>query len=529
MAGLLRPQFLISQKVSGRQMKKVLSIIGLAYAFAFVLSTALAAQSDVGQIAFANSGSPDAQRPFLHGLALMHSFEYPSAVADFRRAEAIDPNFAMAYWGEAMTFNHPVWNQQNRTAALAALGKLGATPEARLAKAPTQREKDYLQTLDVLYGDGTKMDRDQRYADAMAKLHTKYPDDVDAAAFYALALLGSQQGVRNERVYMQAAGILMPLFYKYPHHPGIVHYLIHSCDDPIHAPLALPAARAYSQIAPNASHAQHMTSHIFLALGMWNDVVHANEAAVRVANTQRAAVGREPSHCGHYNYWLEYGYLESGRIDKAKEVLAACRAEASEAGMAARARGVADPDGASLLSYIAMQSRFLVDTNQWSGDIAQWSVDVGDAPMAVFDESYQQALVAEESEDLTKARQHLAKMESVLPNLTEIFNESGAALDDPDRQVPEVELQQVRALLLSGEGKMDEAIAAAKKAAEAENNLPYAFGPPSPIKPSYELLAELLLKQNHPREALEASRLALLRAPNRTQSLALLERASAGL
>ena len=468
-----------------------------------------------------------AQQPFLHGLALLHSFEYPSAAEDFRKAEAIDPNFAMAYWGEAMTFNHPVWNQQNRTSSLAVLAKLGATPEARLAKASTQREKDYFQTLDVLYGDGAKKDRDQRYAHAIEKLHEKYPQDVDAAAFYALALLGSQEGVRNERVYMQAAGILIPLFYKYPHHPGVAHYLIHSCDDPIHAPLALPAARAYSQIAPNASHAQHMTSHIFLALGMWNDVVEANEAATRIVNQQHAFNGKTSSHCGHYNYWLEYGYLETGRIDKAKEVLAACRTEASEAGMAARARGVADPDGSSLLSYIAMQSRFLADTNQWSGDIAHWSVDVGDAPMAQFDESYERALVAAETGDLVKARQDLARMDSVLPSLPEVFNQDGAAPDDPNRQAPNVERQQVQALLLAGEGKMDEAITVARKAAEDESNLPYAFGPPFPIKPSYELLAELLLKQNHPHDALEASRLALLRAPNRTQSLALLEQASA--
>ncbi len=508
-------------------MKKALRIIALASAFAFIFSIASVAQSGVGKVSFANSGSPAAQQPFLHGLALMHSFEYPSAAEDFRKAEAIDPSFAMAYWGEAMSFNHPVWNQQNRAAALAILNKLGPTPGARLAKAPTQREKDYLATLDILYGDGPKKDRDQRYADAMAKLHEKYPDDVDAAAFYALALLGSQEGVRNERVYMQAAGILMPLFYKYPHHPGVAHYLIHSCDDPIHAPLALPAARAYSQIAPNAAHAQHMTSHIFLALGMWDDVVRANEAATRVVNQQRAFSAKTSSHCGHYNYWLEYGYLETGRIDKAKQVLAGCRAEASEAGMAARARGVADPDGASLLSYIAMQSRFLVDTGQWTGNFAQESVDIGNAPIAKFDDSYERAFAAAETGDLDHARQYLATMDSVLPSLPEVFDQDGAAPDDPNRQVPSVERQQVQTLLLADEGKMDEAITMAKKAAEAESNLPYAFGPPLPIKPSYELLAELLLKQNHPRDAMEAARLALLRAPNRTQSLALLARASA--
>jgi tetratricopeptide (TPR) repeat protein len=179
------------------------------------------AQTNAGEVSFANSGTAAAQASFLHGLALMHCFEYDAAARDFREAETIDPNFAMAYWGEAMTFNHPVWNQQHRRAALAALDKLGTTPDARLAKAPTDREKDYLRSLDVLYGEGEKAASDQRYAEVMAQLHARYPDDIEASAFYALALLGTGEGVRNERIYMQAAGILMPLFYSHPHHPGI--------------------------------------------------------------------------------------------------------------------------------------------------------------------------------------------------------------------------------------------------------------------------------------------------------------------
>lgn len=496
---------------------------------AAILALPAAAETNVGQVSFSNSGSPAAQGPFLHGLALLHSFEYGDAAGDFRRAERIDPNFAMAYWGEAMTFNHPVWNQQNRSAALEALGRLGSTSEARLAKAPTQREKDYLRALDVLYGEGPKPERDQRYAEAMDRIHSQYPDDEDAAAFYALALLGSQEGVRNERVYMQSAAILLPLFQKHPQHPGIAHYLIHSCDDPIHAPLALPAARAYSKIAPDASHAQHMTSHIFLALGMWNDVVEANETASRLVNEHLTAAGKPSSHCGHYNYWLEYGYLQTGQTDKARQILAGCREDAAQPGAPARARYVADPDGASLLSYIVMQSRFLIDTAQWKSDIAEWSVDTGDAPMASFNVAYQAGFLAAEAGEVAVAHQSLAEMETVLPRLKEVFDRSGAAADEPDRQVPAIEQQQVHALILADEGRTDEALALLEKAAKSESTLPYAFGPPAPIKPSYELLAELLLKQNRPAEALDASKQALLRAPNRQQSLALRERATAAL
>ena len=490
-------------------------------------STAAFCQTNAGIVAFANSGSKAAQAPFLHGLALLHSFEYDFAARDFREAEKIDPDFAMAYWGEAMTSNHPVWNQQNRGAALAALGKLGATPEARLAKAPTEREKDYLRTLDVLYGEGPKATRDQLYAGAMAELHAKYPDDLEAAAFYGLALLGTGEGVRNERTYMQAAAILMPLFYSHPDHPGVAHYLIHSCDDPVHAGLALPAARAYSKIAPDAAHAQHMTSHIFLALGMWSDVVQANVAASRVVNEQLAVAGKRAAHCGHYNYWLEYGYLETGQAEKAKQVLEGCRADATQEGMAARARGVVDPDDAALASYLTMKTRFVIDTAQWNSEVAGWPVPASDNPLLQFDVDYLTGFVAAEKGDLDVARKAVADMDLLLPKLPELFDKAGEPPDEPGRQIPGIERSQVQALIFAAEGRLDEAIALARKTAGAEMNLPFAFGPPDPVKPSYEILAELLMKQNQPREAEDALKLALLRAPNRSQSVTLLARASA--
>ena len=502
---------------------------GLLLASVAAISVSGFAQNNGGKVSFANSGSKSAQAPFLNGLAMLHNFEYDIAAKDFREAEAIDPDFAMAYWGEAMTHNHPVWNQQNRHAGLAVLGRLSATPEERLAKAHTEREKDYLRTLDVLYAEGPKPERDRRYAETMAKLYAKYPNDVEAAAFYGLALLGSQEGVRNERVYMQAAGILIPLFYKYPHHPGIAHYLIHSCDDPIHAPLALPAARAYSKIAPDAAHAQHMTSHIFLALGMWNDVVQANEAAMRVANEQRAAEGKPAGHCGHYSYWLEYGYLETGQMEKAKQGLLECRADAVRAQEAALARNAVDPDDSNLSSYIEMQNRFVVDTAQWEGGDAASLSQASENAMLQFSQDYGAGLAAAERGDLQVARKSLSEMEALLPRIPTMFDREGSAADESERLVPEIEREQVQALILADEGKLDEAVTVARKAAEAEMKLPYAFGPPEPAKPSYELLAELLMKENQPRLALAAVKESLLRAPNRTQSLALRERASAAV
>src|SRR5258708_22615381 len=150
------------------------------------LATSALGQADVGEVAFANSGAPAAQKAFLHGLALLHDFEYPPAAESFRSAQAIDPGFAMAYWGEAMTYTHPVWFQQDLPAARAVLQRLGATPAERRAKAKTDRERDYLGTVETLYGERTQEERDVKLADALARLHAHYPDDVNATALYAV-------------------------------------------------------------------------------------------------------------------------------------------------------------------------------------------------------------------------------------------------------------------------------------------------------------------------------------------------------
>lgn len=510
-------------------MKFSFRLLPLLLAFAFLCLPTANAQTDAGTVSFANSGAPAAQPSFLHGLALLHDFEYGPARAEFLRAESIDPGFAMAYWGEAMTFNHPIWMQQDRAAARAVLARLAPTPEARLAKAPTQRERDYLSALEILYGEGTKSDRDQRYTGAMARLSRAYPDDIDAAAFYALALLGSAEGVRDERIYMHAAAVLIPLFYSHPDHPGLAHYLIHSCDDPIHAPLALPAARAYSRIAPVSAHAQHMTSHIFLALGMWDDVVKANEVSVAAVRRARATEGRTSAHCGHANYWLEYGYLESGRIEQARQIVEGCRNEASTSGSIERARSAADPDDAALLSFLQMQQRYVIDTNDWTGAVAGWTINAGDVPLARFFELTERGWTAVGRHDASAARTALTSMDALLPQLPAVFDRAAYAPNDPMRRVPAIERTQLEALIADAEGHADQAIQLAQQAAAQEETLPYAFGPPYPIKPSYELLGEFLLQKNRLPEAEAAFHEALLRAPNRTQTLTELRRAGTRL
>src|SRR5260221_2617055 len=375
--------------------------------------SALHAQSDdVGEVSFPNSGAPVAQSDFLHGLAQLHNFEYDDAAAHFRRAEEIDPTFVMAYWGEAMTKNHGVWHDQDLSGALKVLKKLAPMLEAPQAKAATPREKQYLSTIEVLYGQGSKEDRDQKYPAAMADLHKNFPEDVDATAFYALAILSSAENGRDFATSMLAASLLEEVFPTHPHHPGVVHSLIHSYDDPIHAALGLRPARIYAQLAPEAGHAQHMTSHIFLAMGMWEDVVKANETAVTVVNKQRADTGRPPQSCGHYPYWLEYGYLQVGRFDDARRVLQACRAEALRQAerMARNATPNRGPDGNSVASYADMRANFLINSELWQDEVARWTFPEGDYPSAQLTLDYATALAAYKSSNFAaanSAREHM--------------------------------------------------------------------------------------------------------------------------
>ena len=314
--------------------------------------------SGLGKISFPTSGFQEAQPWFLRGVLLLHNFQYHDAKEAFRKSQTIDPDFAMAYWGEAMTENHTMWIEQDVEKARAILNRLGPTPEARLTKAPTKREKMYLGAIETLYGAGDKQSRDVAYAEAMRQLAETFPDDLEASAFYALAILGTAQGERNFRTYMKAAAIAEEVFQKNPQHPGAVHYLIHSYDDPIHAPLGLRPARTYAAIAPAASHAQHMPSHIFMALGMWKEVVRANEAswAASKARSQQKGLGNDtpPFHALH---WLEYAYLQQGRFDDAKRLVKLIE-ENTRNSPSRYAQGY----------LAAMRATYIIETQQWNVD-----------------------------------------------------------------------------------------------------------------------------------------------------------------
>ncbi len=492
-------------------------------------STALVdGQTPVGEVHFANSGSPDAQGAFLRGLAQLHNFEYDDAAEAFRNAQQIDPGFAMAYWGEAMTENHPIWMEQDRDAARKALEKLAPSSAARRAKAPTERERAYLAAVEVLYGEGSKKERDLRYAEAMRALSEEYPDDPDAAAFSALAILGTAHEGRDIPTYMRAAAILEGVACRHPNHPGGVHYLIHSYDDPVHAVLGLSAARSYSKIAPDAAHAQHMTSHIFIAMGMWHDVVAANETAVAVVNRDREKKGRPHVSCGHYAYWLEYGYLERGRVADAKRLLEGCRDQAGSAPAHAGHPGDADPDRSPVGSFIQMWTRYLVDTDDWTGEVARWNVSPGDRPAPRVTYEWVTGFASAKRGDVASARAALARLSAARRELD---------ADMAKKEVPEpawskraeILEDELEAMIDVAEGRVDAAIAALRKAVEKETAMPFEFGPPFVDKPTTELLGKLLLDRGRPAEARRAFEAALARAPERIASLEGLEKAARAL
>jgi len=493
----------------------------LPVACILVAGTASAQAPAVGTLVFENSGSAAAQKAFLHGLAQLHNFEYDDAARAFQEAEKIDPDFAMAYWGEAMTKNHPVWMEQDLEAARAVLNRLAPTPTGRLAKAKTPREKAYLGSLDVLYGDGTKEARDLAYAEAMEALAAKFSGDPDASAFHALSLLGTAHEGRDVPTYMKAAAILEPLFCRYPEHPGIAHYLIHACDDPVHAALALPAARAYSKIAPDAGHAQHMCSHVFLALGMWDDVVSANEKAIDVVNRGRSARGLSEAACGHYPLWLEYGYLQQGRLRDAERILSGCAAQVAR-GASAGHEGHLDPDRSGEGSYAEMWTFRILAGGASEPPAFPAAIDLARFPAARATTAYARGLDAAIRGRTADARAALGVFDEARRSMEKELHEEGKAMDARRLDVMRLELEGGIDL---DEGKGEEGLRLLRHAADLEEALPVPFGPPFVEKPSHEMLGETLLSVGRPAEAAKAFEGALARAPRRTRSLLGLARA----
>jgi tetratricopeptide (TPR) repeat protein len=493
----------------------------LAAALVAVAPASLPAQApttgQLGTINFPTSAPAAAQAPFLVGVKALFNFEFDIAGDAFLESEKAAPNFALAYWGEAMSYNHPLWAQQDLAKARRALEKLAPTAAARAAKAPAGKERMLIESLEVLFGSGDKLSRDIAYADSMKRIHDAYPADDEITTFYALALLGTarpgDKGIRNA---MQAAALSQGVFQRNPQHPGAAHYIIHSFDDPDHAILALPAARAYSKIAPSAAHALHMPSHIFVQLGMWDDVIASNIVAYKAADALAAAKnlprGREDFHTLS---WLQYGYLQKGSFDDATRALATAKA-------------VADKDSSPAVrdGYAAMRARQIVETGKWE-KLPLGSGEVRDGGAPGYDGNAAYVLAAGISaaklgdlDTADRARTILAKM------VTQAESGSNAYRAKPLK----IMLNEVTAVIhasRNGPNDREQAETILKEAVAIEQALDAPSGPAEPIKPSFELLGELLLEQGRNKDAAAAFEQALTRMPNRRASLQGLERAHA--
>ena len=471
----------------------------------FGVAAALRAETGgLGRIDFPVSASGPAMEHFQRGALLLHSFEYDDAAEEFRAAREAAPGFAMAYWGEAMTKNHPLWSERDAEGARALLAKLGPTREKRLARAPTAREKAWLGAVETLFEEGEKHDRDLAYAEAMRRLHEAYPDDLEAAAFYALSLLGTCADNRDTAVYMRAAAIAEEVFARNPMHPGAAHYLIHSYDDPVHAPLGLRAAKVYSKIAKDAAHALHMPSHIFLASGMWDDVVSSNEASFAAADARvaRKKLGVDQRNY-HARYWLEYAYLQQGRFRDARRLLREMEEDEKRSG-SVRARS----------SSSAMRAAYLVETSCGSDAPPPSGTDPRDVFAAGF--------CAWKKGDAAGIAAAIAALAKPAPGSDAPGHaHTGGGADSDDRSaLSAVFRMELEAVSLLGEGRGGDAVARAREAAAAEEAMSFEFGPPIVVKPARELAGEILLLQNLPAESQQEFEASLKRTPGRSLSLA---------
>jgi len=476
----------------------------------------------LGEISFPTSARvPEAQQAFIRGMLLLHLFEYPFAREEFLRAQQIEPDFAMAYWGEAMTFNHPIWDQQDLESGRSALRKLAVTNEQRIASTGEAVEKGFLQAIDILYGEGSKSERDRKYARAMEQLAANFPENQEVQLFYALSLFGVQAGVRDIPTYMLCTAIAQSVFSVNPSHPGAAHYLIHGVDDPDHAILGLAAARALAKMAPDAGHSLHMTSHIFTALGMWDDVVKANEAAVNVHNRMLAEWGLEPRHWGHYNFWLLYGYLQQGREDQAEALLQEAVQEARSENKAPGDRTNLDPDTSLVGSMVQMWARYLIETRNWDSKIAGWKFKMGDAFDPNLNFSFIQSMRAAEGGLVAQAGQYLEQFRQLRGELKDTLRaqEEPAPTDALYLKRLDVLEQEMLAGIESARGNYSGAANYAGEASRLEGEMPYAFGPPFVDWPSAELHAEMLFKAKKYAEAAAAFETQLKRARLRSRSL----------
>ena len=465
------------------------------------------ASVDVGSIDFPTSAGEEAQKHFIRGVAILHSFGYEQAREQFVAAQELEPDFALAYWGETLTYNHPLLPERDLESPREALARLGETREERAAKAADQRERGFLNAVEELFGEGELAERRIGYMEAMRTLHESYPDDDEVAAFYALSLLQAVGPLGDDtfRLNVLAGSIALGVFERNPNHPGAAHYTIHAFDDPVHAPLALPAAYRFADIAAAVSHARHMPSHIFIQRGMWDRVSKSNDSAYEAA-VALWDPGERVGDMVHSLDWGQYGDLQRGDYAKAREWIAELDDLVERTG----------DEGRGKSTVPLVRARYIVETEQW--ETREITDDTGTAELLAT------GISAVHTGDLDLARQAAARLKKAGER------ESGDSSTFQRGSKPaRLMHHEVAGLIRLAEGDADGAV----KMFDDGLAIAATMGPPrgaaSPIKPIRELYGEVLLQLERPEDAIAQFEDQLLYTPNRPRTLLGLARAQAAV
>ena len=462
----------------------------------------------LGTVSFAVSCSASVQAPFNRGVALLHDFWYAESQPQFERIAKADPACAMAHWGIAMSVFHQIWDRPDSHAM-----DLG-WKEIQMAQSPaakTVREREYIDALAIIFKPGNTdfMARATAYAAAMGTLYTKYPDDVDAGAFYALALLASEApddtSLKHEH---QAMTVLAPLFVKYPDHPGLAHYIIHSCDNPSMAKDGLAAAERYGEIAPSGPHATHMPGHIFARLGMWQQDSAAQLASIAASEAaeshHESGIMDEP----HSYDFLMYSYLQSGQDANAKVVLEKSASVIDRlAAMPGKGRGrMAGMDGYYRTKFPVF---YALETRDW-----QAAAKLEPVPGALPEDEaltwWARAIADGHLHHAEQAQADLAKSDALM---AEVKKGPNAYLADSTGA--QIARSEVAAWASFAASKNDEAIKYMREAADLQDKV----GQGEVDIPAREMLADMLLELHQPQQALAEYRVALKLSPNRFNGL----------
>lgn len=464
--------------------------------------------------------SAQAQPDFEEGLFLLHSFEYDDARKAFSKAAEVDPNEMMAYWGMAMTHYKALWGLQNVDEGRKILELTGATKEERTKKTEEGIERDFWIGLELLFGDGELKERNQAFADHLASLHKTNPNHQEIAAFYALSLLWSAPRDGSQEQNINAAEIAQGILSENPNHPGALHYTIHAFDSPNLAIKGIEAANKYASTAPDAVHALHMPSHIYLNRGMWNEVATSNENSYGASVRKMERLGLGDAARGFHSYqWLHYAYLQQGRFDQATQLMKDMLSYTTNA------------QTSSARAYLVNMQNFQVtESGSWNLNDRPLVVAIDDLSIeTIAQHHFFISLMASKDEDLSKINEQIEILEVKIAAAELLVTTEGIAMCSAGytRYAPnkntllraETMLNQMKAMSAIVQNKQDVTEVFLKKAVVLESELPLPQGPPDIPLPSYEQYAYWLLDQDRFEEAINMFDQGLTRTPLRAKAL----------